>query len=230
VERVLAEIDRICDLWDRPFLEFADDNAFVNKSYWKRLLPQLKTRNVRWFAETDLSIHDDPGLLRLMRESGCVEVLIGFESPNEGDLKGIELRSDWKRKHWSEYRNAIENIQSAGIRVNGCFVLGLDSNGPEIFDDVCRFAEQCELFDVQITIPTPFPGTPLYRRLQRENRLLRNDAWDSCTLFDVNFKPQRMTVEQLQEGFRRLMVRLYDQRTTQRRRARFSRKHLKRTH
>jgi radical SAM superfamily enzyme YgiQ (UPF0313 family) len=229
MERVLAEVDRIRELWDRPFLEFADDNAFVNKKYWKRLLSQLKTRHVRWFAETDLSVHEDPELLTLMRESGCAEVLIGLESPSEGGLEGIELRSDWKRKRWPEYRRAVERIQSQGIRVNGCFVLGLDGHGPEVFDQVYEFAERCELFDVQITVATPFPGTPLYQRLRGENRLLRDHAWEMCTLFDVNFHPRRMTVEQLREGFRRLAVRLYGEEITRRRRENFNRKYSRRT-
>ena len=87
VARVLAEIDRIRQLWRRPFIEFADDNAFVNHRYWKELLPVLKRRHVRWFAETDLSIHEDDELLDLMRQSGCAEVLIGFESPGEWGLR-----------------------------------------------------------------------------------------------------------------------------------------------
>jgi len=228
VERVLAEIDRIRELWERPFLEFADDNAFVNKRYWKRLLSQLKTRDVRWFAETDLSVHEDTELLTLMRESGCAEVLIGLESPTEEGLSGLELRTDWKRKHWPEYREAVKRIQGHGIRVNGCFVLGLDGHGPEVFDEVYEFAEQCELFDVQITVPTPFPGTPLYERLRREDRLLRDGVWELCTLFDVNFRPLRMSVEQLREGFRRLAVRLYGEEITRRRREKFNRTHLRR--
>jgi radical SAM superfamily enzyme YgiQ (UPF0313 family) len=229
VERVLAEIDRIGELWERPFLEFADDNAFVNKAYWKTLLSQLKTRDVRWFAETDLSLYEDTELLTLMRESGCAEVLIGLESPTEDGLEGVELRGDWKRKRWPDYREAVKRIQSEGIRVNGCFVLGLDGHGPEVFDEVYEFAEQCELFDVQITVPTPFPGTPLYRRLRRENRLLRDGAWEMCTLFDVNFRPRRMSVEQLRDGFRGLAVRLYGEEITRRRRERFNRTCLRRS-
>ena len=81
IARVLAEIDRIRALWRRPFIEFADDNAFVNRRYWKELLPELTTRKIRWFAESDLSLHEDTELLKLMRQSGCAEVLIGFESP-----------------------------------------------------------------------------------------------------------------------------------------------------
>ena len=97
-----------------------------------------------------------------MRQSGCAEVLIGFESPGDWGLRGLELKRDWKLRHWQESKEAVRRIQSAGIRVNGCFILGLDGQGPEIFDRVLEFAMETELFDVQITVQTPFPGTPLY--------------------------------------------------------------------
>ncbi len=182
-QRVLAEIDRICELWRRPFLEFADDNAFFNKAYWKELLGELRTRRVHWFAETDLSVHEDDELLSLMQESGCAEVLIGLESPTEAPLAGLELKTDWKRKRWPQYREAVRRIQSHGIRVNGCFLVGLDEHTPEVFDQVFDFAADTELFDVQITLPTPFPGTPFYERLKRQRRLLYDGAWERCTLF-----------------------------------------------
>jgi radical SAM superfamily enzyme YgiQ (UPF0313 family) len=185
------------------------------------LLPELKSRKIRWFAETDLSVHEDPELLRLMRQSGCAEVLIGLESPGEWGLRGLELKRDWKQKRWRESREAVRRIQSAGIRVNGCFILGLDGQGPEIFDRVLEFAMETELFDVQITIQTPFPGTPLYARLKREGRLLRDGAWETCTLFDVNFRPQQMTPEELRRGFIDLGTRLYSGELTEQRRANF---------
>lgn len=224
IDRVLAEIDHIRAVWKRPFIEFADDNAFVNRRYWKALLPELKKRKVRWFAETDLSVHEDDELLGLMRASGCAEVLIGFESPGASGLRGIELKRDWKQKHWQEAKQAVDRIQSHGIRVNGCFILGLDGQGPDIFADVLEFAMETELFDVQITVQTPFPGTPLYARLKREGRLIRDEAWETCTLFDVNFRPQLMTAEELRNGFRDLGVQLYSHELTERRRAGFDRK------
>ena len=110
-ERVLAEIDRICELWQHPFLEFADDNAFVNKRYWKGLLAELASRHVHWFAETDLSVHEDEELLTLARQSGCAELLIGLESPSEAALAGLELVADWKRKQWPHYGEAVRRIQ-----------------------------------------------------------------------------------------------------------------------
>jgi radical SAM superfamily enzyme YgiQ (UPF0313 family) len=221
IDKVLGEIDHIRALWRRPFIEFADDNAFVNRRYWKQLLPELKARKIRWFAETDLSFQEDADLLRLMSESGCAEVLLGFESPGDWGLHGLELKSDWKLKRWRESKEAVTRIQSFGIRVNGCFIVGLDGQGPDIFDRVLEFAMETEMFDVQITVQTPFPGTPLYSRLKREGRLLRDDAWEMCTLFDVNFHPQQMSAEELRRGFRDLAERLYSDQLTERRRANF---------
>jgi radical SAM superfamily enzyme YgiQ (UPF0313 family) len=221
VDRVLAEIDRIKTFWKRPFIEFADDNAFVNHRYWKELLPELRKRKIHWFAETDLSVHQDDELLRLMQQSGCAEVLIGFESPGEWGLPGLELKSDWKLRRWREAKEAVRRIQSFGIRVNGCFIVGLDGHGPEIFDKVLEFSLETELFDVQITVPTPFPGTPFYSRLKREGRLLRDNAWEACTLFDINFRPQFLSSDELRHGFRDLGVRLYNPQSTEARRASF---------
>jgi len=227
IAKVLAEIDRICAIWRRPFIEFADDNSFVNRRYWKELLGKLKSRRIRWFTECDLSVYQDAELLALMRDSGCAEVLIGFESPVETGLAGLELNCDWKRRRWGEYKRAIARIQSHGIRVNGCFILGLDGHTPQIFDEVYQFAVDSELFDVQVTIQTPFPGTPLYDRVKREGRLRFDGDWRRCTLFDVNYEPRGMTIEELESGFRQLVTRLYSEPMTRARRDNFQRKYLR---
>lgn len=218
VEKVLAEVDRICELWPRPFLELADDNTFVRRRYWMELLPELKTRKVRWFAEADIRLGADEELLELLRESGCKEVLIGFESPSPSHLDGLELRTDWKSTQPLDARQAVDTIQSHGIMVVGCFVFGLDTQGPDIFDAVYDFVRETDLFDVQMTFLTPFPGTPLYHRLLREGRLLEPRAWDRCSLFDVNFEPRHMSVDTLRQGFADLAVRLFDEEFTNTRR------------
>lgn len=224
VDRVLDEIHRIVGLWKRPFIEFADDNAIVRKRYWRELLSALRDAGLRWFAETDVSVADDEELLELMRQSGCAQVLIGLESPTAAALEGLELHDDWKRKRWAGYKEAIRTIQSHGIAVNGCFVIGLDGQGPEIFDEVYHFVEDSELYDVQITILTPFPGTPLYERLEREGRMTEAGRWDRCTLFDLNFRPAGMSPGQLVDGFRRLTVELYGEEFTRWRRRLFRRR------
>ncbi len=220
-EKVAAEIEKIMGIWEHPFIEFADDNSFVDRAYWKKLLGLLKGKKFRWFAETDISVAEDAELLEMMRESGCEQVLIGLESPEENSLRGVETKSDWKLRKLPRYKEAVNRIQSAGISVNGCFVIGLDGQGPDIFDRVFDFAEDAGLYEVQITIMTAFPGTPLYSRLEKEGRLMEPANWKKCTLFDINFKPLKMSAKELHEGFKSLGARLYGDECTHKRRNRF---------
>jgi radical SAM superfamily enzyme YgiQ (UPF0313 family) len=221
VEKVIAEVRRIKSLWPRPFIEFADDNSFVNKAHSKRLLRALAREKVRWFTESDIAVAEDEELLALMRDSGCKQVLIGLESTSLAGLQGIELKSNWKAKQRDRYLEAIARIQDHGITVNGCFILGLDATGPESFDHIADFVRESGLFEVQITVQTAFPGTPLYERLKREGRVLRDGAWELCTLFDVNFTPANMTVGELEGGLRRLAKELYSEDSTRQRRERY---------
>lgn len=199
VEKVLAEIDMVRSLWRRPFIEFADDNTFVNKAWSKRLLRELAGRDVRYFTETDVSLADDDELLDLLYPSGCRQVLIGFESPRRASLEGLD-RVNWKAGRCGHYLEAIEKIQSRGVSVCGCFIVGLDSDTTETFAELIEFIDCSRLLEVQVTILTPFPGTRLYQRFLDEGRLLYPGAWDRCTLFDLNFRPRHMTVDQLEEG------------------------------
>jgi len=222
VPRVIAEIEAIKAIWtDEPFLELADDNTFVNKHYGRELAEAMGGLGLRWFTETDVSVADDLELLRLLKEAGCRELLIGLESPTKQGLEGLELKHNWKRKQIDGYYRAIEIIQSNGIAVNACFVLGLDGDGPEVFEAIEQFVEKTLPFDVQITALTPFPGTPLYERLLAEGRILEPGAWERCTLFDVNFEPKRMTVEDLEMQGLALGLRLYSKEATARRRQGF---------
>jgi len=193
VERVLREVDAVRALWRRPFIEFADDNTFVDKRWAKMLLRELASRDIRYFTETDVSVADDPELLDLLYPSGCRQVLIGFESPTRKGLEGID-RANWKVSQFHRYQAAIEAIQSRGVSVCGCFIVGVDTDTPDIFDRLREFIGRSRLLEIQITVLTAFPGTPLYARLDSEGPLLHPRAWDRCTLFDVNFRPRGMTV------------------------------------
>ena len=221
VDGVIAEIREIKRLWPKPFIEFADDNSFVHRRHSKQLLREVAAEGIRWFTESDVSIADDPELLALMREAGCAEVLIGLESPRAGGLNGVELRRNWKHGRVGHYLEAIERIQSHGIAVNGCFVLGLDGDGPEIFDAVYDFVQASGQFDVQITVLTAFPGTPMYDRLLADGRLLEPEAWERCTMFDVNFRPAQMSPGELQHNLVALGRRLYTDDERVRRRSAF---------
>ncbi len=221
VEHIVRDIQAVRDLRAHPFIEFADDNTFVDKRWGKELCRALIPLGIKWFTETDITVADDPELLALLAQSGCRQLLIGLESPDSSSLEGVELRANFKAKSAGRYLEAVHRIQSFGITVNGCFVLGLDDHTPAIFERIHDFVNELNLYDVQITVMTPFPGTPLYDRLLEEDRLLQPTAWDLCTLFDVNFVPKRMSPKELRKGLHELTRRLYDPAALKRRRSRF---------
>ncbi len=210
VELVVNEIEKALEYTEHPFFEFADDNTFVNKKWGKDFLKAITPLNINWFTETDISVADDDELLDLMAKSGCRQILIGFESPSADGLQGMNP-NDWKLKRHKSYIESINKIQSKGVSVNGCFIVGLDSDTPETFNQIKQFADEAKLIEIQITVYTPFPGTPLYHRLKNENRLLQDENWDRCTLFDVNFKPKNMSLEQLEDGIKWLFKNLYNE-------------------
>ncbi len=221
VERVIAEIRNIKSLWKRPFIEFADDNTFVNKAHSRQLLSALAHEDVRWFTETDVSVADDEELLSMLRDAGCAEVLIGFESTTFSAIDGVEQKANWKARRVDTYLDAIRRIQDRGVRVNGCFILGLDGTDAGSFERIWDFVRVSGLYDIQITVLTAFPGTPLYRRLKDAGRVLRDEAWELCTLFDVNFRPMHMSVAELEAGLRNLASRIYSEEFTHQRRSDF---------
>jgi radical SAM superfamily enzyme YgiQ (UPF0313 family) len=229
IPQVRRELQAILARWPRPFVELADDNTFVDPAWSRELAALLGEHDVRWFTETDLSVADDERLLELLARSGCAQLLIGLESVAPRALAGVDP-SGWKARRSASALERIRRIQSHGIAVNGCFVLGLDGDDAGSFERVADFVEEAELCDVQITIATPFPGTPLHRRLEAEGRLLRETFWDECTLFDVTYRPLAMSVDELRSAFCDLMRRLYDSEATRRRRARWRKIHREAAH
>lgn len=221
VPKVMNEINAIRELWAHPFLEFADDNTFADRKRGRELCRAMIPLGLRWFTETDVSVAWDDELLRLMKESGCAQILIGLESPGASDLNGVEHKANWKMHQADRYAEAIDRIQDAGITVNGCFVLGLDHHDTTCFDRVFDFVKATGLYEVQITVMTAFPNAPLYDRLEQSGRILTPEAWDQCTLFDVNYQPARMSIAELENGFRDLGRRIYDSGFIEERRRRF---------
>lgn len=226
VDKIMEEIANIKNIWEKPFIEFADDNTFVKKKHSHELMDALKGENIRWFTETDISVATDTELLKKMRDAGCAQILIGFEDPEDG-VDQVELRNNWKAKQKDHYLSSIRRIQDQGITVNGCFVVGLDKHTTASFEKIWNFIEESQLYEVQLTIMTPFPGTPLYKRLANEGRLIRhNDGWRRHTLFDIVYQPKQMTVEELHEGFLDLTQKVYSASFTRQRQRNFMKRKL----
>jgi radical SAM superfamily enzyme YgiQ (UPF0313 family) len=220
VESVVRDIRAAKRHFPQPFIELADDNTFVNKEWSRALVRAIADEGVPWFTETDVSVVDDPELMDLLAQSHCRQVLVGLESPRRESLDGIEKRN-WKARHLDRHTRVIDELQRRGVTVNGCFIVGLDHDTPDIFEEIERFVRGSGLMEVQITVLTPFPNTALYRRLAAEGRLLQTEFWDHCTLFDVNFVPKRMSVLQLEQGLEYLMSALYSPAETRRRKRLF---------
>ena len=221
VDQVVRELETIGQTWDRPFIEFADDNLFVDPAWGRELVRRITPLRTRWFAETDISIVDHPDLLSALRPSGCYQLLIGLESLSGDSLRRVES-TGWKAGRVGGYVEAVRTIQDHGVTVNACFIVGLDGDTPEVFDAIRRFDEEARPLEIQVTVLTPFPGTALFHRLQREGRLDPVPFWNQCTLFDVTYEPVGMTREELRKGLRDLFKDLYSEQAFQRRKRQYA--------
>jgi radical SAM superfamily enzyme YgiQ (UPF0313 family) len=217
LEQIRRELVAILALWPRPFIELADDNTFVDKAWSRELVALLADHPVKWFTESDISLADDDELLRLLGRSGCAQVLIGLESASPDSMRGLDTR-DWKSRQHHDYAEKVRQIQDHGISVNGCFILGFDQDGPDIFQRSLDYIDSLELAEVQITLLTPFPGTSLRQQLEKERRILEDACWSQHTLFDLTFQPARMSVDAMKTGFRHLMREVYSEERVARRR------------
>lgn len=225
IPKVIAELHRIKEIWPAPFIEFADDNTFADKRHGHALCDALAGEHIRWFTETDISVAQDETLLEKMRRAGCAQILIGLEDPTDG-TEGLELKSNWKARQRTHYIESIRRIQDHGVTVNGCFVLGLDTHTEASFDRIWQFVQESELYEIQLTVLTPFPGTPLYERFARQGRLLGPGAWEKLTLFDVTYQPAHLSVDALRTGLLDLARKVYSTEFTDLRRRRFVRRKL----
>lgn len=208
--QIRRELEAILTQWARPFIELADDNTFVDKTWSRELVAVLADYPVKWFTESDISLADDRELLKRVAASGCAQVLVGLESASPASMERLDTRN-WKSRRHDGVRERIRILQDHGITVNGCFILGFDQDGPDAFRRTRDYIDSLDLAEVQITLLTPFPGTNLRRRLEREGRILPGTTWSQHTLFDVTFCPARMKPSELEEGFAWLMSEVYSE-------------------
>ena len=197
-EMILSEIDYIKTMYPDKLILFADDNLFAYKNSTYGLLNDLCSKNIRWIAQTDISISNDGEILDLMYKSGCQWIVIGFESISEESLKNIE-EINFKHKYVSGYSDAIKKIQSHGIKIYGTFIVGLDGDDTSVFERTADFIINNDLYGANVTVPTPLPGTVLRKEMEKNNRILSFD-WSDYTLWDVIIKPNKMSVRELEDG------------------------------
>jgi len=209
IPQILNEINYIRGLWHEPVINFSDDNLFVDKAYSRDLVMKLCELGLRWTAQTDMSVADDDGFLKLLQVSNCKLLFVGFETLSKN---GKIDKHGWKQNRIEKYPEIIKKIQSHGIGVLGAFIIGLDDDDVSVIDDISNFIINNRLYAAQITALTPLPGTRLRERLLEEGRILSSD-WGHYTLTDVNFMPRKMKPEELQSGLMEIYKRVYSKET-----------------
>lgn len=178
---------------------FVDDNITSNLAQAKEFFRALIPLGIRWVGQSSINAAHDEEFLELLKRSGCQGVLIGFESLNAKNLAAMNKTFNSARGGFAQ---ALKNLRRHRIRIYGTFVFGYDGDTPASFDETVDFALEHAFYIAAFNHLTPFPGTPLYRRLQGENRLLY-DAWwldDRYTYNRIPFQPLGMSPEELQRG------------------------------
>ena len=188
----------------QPNEVFTDNNLGSSKRYLRRLCAALEPLGIIWSAAVTIDVTDDPALVRAMARSGCTGVFIGFESLTDDNL------SDARKKtpKAEDYARRIAILHDHGIQVNGSFVVGFDHDRKDCFVRLAEFVEAQRMECATYHILTPYPGTPLFRQLQAEGRLLHRD-WSKFDTAHVVFQPKHMTPDELARGYAWLYQRTF---------------------
>jgi radical SAM superfamily enzyme YgiQ (UPF0313 family) len=183
----------------RRFYFFVDDNITSNLKQAKEFYRALIPLKIRWVSQASINLAHDEEFLQLLVDSGCLGVLIGFETLNPDTLKAMNKSFNQAR---GGYDKALANLRRYRIRIYATFVFGYDEDTPETFRQTVEFAREHAFFITAFNHLTPFPATPLYQRLQQENRLLYESWWlDPRYRYNmIPFTPRGMSPADLQAG------------------------------
>jgi len=197
IDEILREVEEARS--NRKLFFFVDDNITSNMGQAKEFFRALAPLKIRWVGQSSINVAHDEEFLQLLKQSGCMGVLIGFESLEKNNLK--EMNKSFNAMGGG-FDKALSNLRRHRIRVYGTFIFGYDHDTPDGFGQTVRFAREHAMYIAAFNHLTPFPGTPLYDRLKMQGRLLY-DAWwmdDRYRYNQIPFQPASMSPEQLQRG------------------------------
>jgi len=204
VEATLKELKYVASV-SKATKFIVDDNFAANKKRAKEILRGMIAEGIktRWSAQVRTEVAEDPELLRLMADSGCHTLYIGFESINPRTLKEYN-----KKQSREDIISCIRAVREHGIHIHGMFVLGADTDDVETIRATRDFAAGFGIDTVQFMILTPLPGTPLLHDMMKSGRLLHTD-WSKYDAQYIVFRPRLMSPTTLQIETFRAMGRFY---------------------
>lgn len=200
IDDVIADIQKV----GRRHIMFIDDNFIGNPRWTEEFLKRIKPMNIQWNAAVSANVVEIPGMLDLMKETGCKGLFIGFESLNEKSIK----TANKGQNNISKYDYIIQEIHRRGIMINASFVFGLDDDDSSTFTRTLEWVVKNKIETVTSHILTPYPGTAQYARMLEEQRITTNDQ-RLYTTSEVVFKPLNMTPDQLKTGYLKIYKEIY---------------------
>jgi len=212
-EQMLAELDALYALGWRGALFLVDDNFIGNKREALRLLPAIAAWQREHgdpfdlYTEASVNLAGNEPLMDAMAEAGFTMVFLGIESPNPVALQRTNKVQNIARGDDHHLFHAVRAIQERGMEVTGGFILGLDGDGPEVFDAQVDFIQRAGIPIAMVGLLTAIKGTDLYARLEREGRLLDESTGNNVEIA-LNFVPE-LDREMLIDGYRRVLGTLY---------------------
>jgi len=184
---------------------FWDDNIAGDIEYAKRLCRAIAPYRKWWSSQASIHAGRDDEFLEVAAQSGCKQLFLGLESISQKSI--AEVNKAFNRV--DEYLRVTDRIHSHGIAVQTGIVFGFDHDTPEIFEDTIDFLEKAGVQNATFNVLTPFPGTPLFRRMEEEGRIMTRDWRKYNSRDDVVYRPKRMSAAELLAGFRYANDRFY---------------------
>jgi len=209
-QQVIAELDLMYDAGWRSNIFFVDDNFIGNKRYLKtRLLPALiewrkDKKGCVFFTEASINLADDAELMDLMVRAGFDAVFIGIESPNNASLTECQKIQNKNR----DLIHDVKTLQRAGLEVQGGFIVGFDSDTSSTFQQLIDFIQNSGIVTAMVGLLQAPPGTRLFDRLKKDNRLLSMKISGDNVDGTTNISP-KMGLDQLMHGYRLIMGHIY---------------------
>lgn len=214
LDEVVAELKQIPQknvlITDDNIIGYTEEDRCWAKEFFKKIVNEGIKKN--FFVQASIQFGEDQELIRLAARAGVKILFCGIESVNSDSLKSFQKNINLKKFSENKYHLLISRIRREGIAVLGAFVLGGDDEDISIFDSTLKFVESSGIDILQITKPTPLPGTELWKKLSSEKRILDQnfpEAWDNYRLTKMIYEPEKMTIEDVYEGFTYLRLRYY---------------------
>lgn len=206
VDEVIDEIKSI----PQKSIMFYDNSLTINTEYSKSLFKKMKGLKKKFFCNGNLDVlAKDKDLVRLSKEAGCVAWLVGFESVSQKTLDEIGKSTN----NVKGYLQAVNNIHENKMTVIGSFMFGFDTDPPDVFAETLKMIKELKIDIADFCILTPFPGTPLFNKLEKEGRIFTKD-WSKYTMRNVVFEPKNMTSEELLQGVIKMYIEFYSTQNT----------------